>query len=109
MWDLGGQKEIRSHWRDFYDKIDCIIFVIDSSDSIRMKECEEELRCLLEEEKVAGVPVLIYANKQDLNGSLSAEEIQEHLNLEQISDRAWTIAACSAKEPESKFYIPVML
>ena len=40
-----------------------------------MKECEEELRCLLEEEKVAGVPVLIYANKQDLNGSLSAEEI----------------------------------
>ncbi len=67
-----------------------------------MKECEEELRCLLEEEKVTGVPVLIYANKQDLNGCLSAEEIQDHLNLEQISDRAWTIAACSAKEPESK-------
>ncbi len=75
VWDLGGQKEIRSHWRDFYDKLDCIIYVVDSSDSIRMKECAEEFRTLLEEEKVAGVPVLIYANKQDLLGSLSAEEI----------------------------------
>ena len=74
-WDLGGQKEIRSHWRDFYDKLDCIIFVIDSADSIRIKECAEEFRTLLEEEKVSGVPILVYANKQDLVGSLSAEEI----------------------------------
>ena len=49
--------------------------MVDSSDSIRMKECAEEFRVLLEEEKVAGVPILIYANKQDLIGSLSAEEI----------------------------------
>ena len=62
-WDLGGQKEIRSHWRDFYDKLDCIIFVIDSADSIRIKECAEEFRTLLEEEKVSGVPILVYANK----------------------------------------------
>ena len=75
VWDLGGQKEIRSHWRDFYEKTDCIIFVIDSSDDIRMKECADELRCLVEDEKVAGVPILIYANKQDLDGSLSPEEI----------------------------------
>ena len=26
-WDLGGQKAIRQHWKNFYDKIDCIVRV----------------------------------------------------------------------------------
>jgi signal recognition particle receptor subunit beta len=39
---------------------------------------------------------LIYANKQDLNLSLSAEEVMESLNLNNIKDRKWTIVACSA-------------
>lgn len=43
VWDLGGQKAIREHWRNYYEKLDCIIYVIDSSDRIRMDECAEEL------------------------------------------------------------------
>ena len=42
------------------------------------------------------MPLLIYANKQDLNLSLNAEEIMEILNLNNIKDRKWTIVACSA-------------
>ena len=63
MWDLGGQKAIRQHWKNYYDKLDCLIYVIDSSDRIRLNECAEELQSLLEEDKLAGVPLLIYANK----------------------------------------------
>jgi len=55
--------------------------VIDSSDRIRMNECAEELQALLEEDKLAGVSLLIFANKQDLLSSLSADEIEEMLNL----------------------------
>ena len=34
---------------------------------------------LLEEDKLTGVPLLIYANKQDLLWSLPADEIKEML------------------------------
>ena len=63
VWDLGGQQAIRQHWRNYYANLDCIIFVIDSADRTRMDECAEELQSLLEDEKVAGVPMLVYANK----------------------------------------------
>jgi ADP-ribosylation factor-like protein 3 len=46
--------------------------------------------------------MLIFANKQDLISALPAEEIEEMLNLGMINDRAWTIAACSAKDQEGK-------
>ena len=67
-----------------------------------MDETGEELQKLLEEDKIAGVPILVYANKQDLISALSADEIEELLCLSQISDRAWNIAACSATEKEGK-------
>jgi len=102
VWDLGGQKTIRPHWKNYYDKLDCLIYVIDSSDRIRMNECAEELQSLLEEDKLAGVPLLIFANKQDLMSSLSADEIEDMLNLSQIEDRPWSIAACSGKDGEGK-------
>lgn len=47
--------------------------------------------------------MLIFANKQDLISALPAEEIEEMLNLGMINDRAWTIAACSAKDHEGKY------
>lgn len=42
------------------------IYVIDSADRKRLEETGEELMELLEEEKLTGASVLIYANKQDL-------------------------------------------
>ena len=43
-----------------------------------------------------GVPVLIFANKQDLMNAARASEIAEGLNLNTIRDRAWHIQPCSA-------------
>ncbi len=51
---------------------------------------------MVQQEQISGLPLLIYANKQDLNLSLNAEEIMETLNLNDIKDRNWTIVACSA-------------
>ena len=66
VWDIGGQKAIRPYWRNYYDRTDALIYVIDSSDSRRMEESGSELDQLLHEEKLKGVPLLILANKQDL-------------------------------------------
>ncbi len=45
---------------------------------------------------MAGVPVLVFANKQDLMGAVPADEIADLLNLLSIRDRPWQIQACSA-------------
>lgn len=56
----------------------------------------QELAELLDEEKLSGVPVLIFANKQDLLTAAPASEIAEGLNLHTIRDRMWQIQSCSA-------------
>jgi len=45
---------------------------------------------------MTGVPLLIYANKQDLTFSMDPDEIMDLINLNNIKDRQWTIIACSA-------------
>ena len=49
--------------------------MIDSSDRRRLEESGSELNQLLEEEKLAGVPVLVFANKQDLLNAAPAGEV----------------------------------
>jgi ADP-ribosylation factor-like protein 3 len=98
VWDIGGQKSIRPYWRNYFETTAGVIYVIDSSDRRRLEETGVELQQLLEEEKLAAIPLLIYANKQDLLSALSVEEITQGLNLHTIRDRQWFISPCSAKD-----------
>mmetsp|Transcript_65370 Transcript_65370/g.164731 ORF Transcript_65370/g.164731 Transcript_65370/m.164731 type:complete len:180 (-) Transcript_65370:70-609(-) len=98
VWDIGGQKTIRPYWSNYFESSDALVYVIDSSDRRRLEESGTELRELLAEDKLAAIPLLIFANKQDLLQATPADEIAESLNLSAIKDRTWTIQACSAKE-----------
>ncbi|EFP02257.1 hypothetical protein GCK72_004652 [Caenorhabditis remanei] len=100
VWDIGGQRTIRPYWSNYYDNIDTLIFVIDSNDKKRFDEMCIELGELLDEDKLRRVPVLIFANKQDLPTSASSEEISRKLNLDLLRDRTWHIQACSALQNE---------
>ncbi len=60
----------------------------------------KELNELLSEEKLIGVPLLVYANKQDLFNAAPASELAEGLHLMSIRDRTWQIQACSALSGE---------
>lgn len=60
-----------------------------------MDETGFELNELLADDKLTGVPVLVYANKQDLALAAKASEIAQELNLHLIRDRPWQIQACS--------------
>lgn len=70
-----GQKSIRPYWRNYFDKTDALIYVIDSSDRRRIEETAIELKQLLDEASLMNAPLLILANKQDLLSSLSVEEV----------------------------------
>jgi len=97
VWDIGGQKHIRPYWKNYYQNTDAVVYMIDSTDKRRVDEAGEELTGLLEEELLNGVPVLIYANKQDLLNAMQASEIMKELQLTDIKDRWVHVEACSAK------------
>lgn len=100
VWDIGGQKAIRPYWKNYFENTDGLVYVVDSSDEVRLKECTEELQSLLAEDNLKNVPLLVFANKQDLQFALDAEEILNTLSLMEIKDRTWTIQACSAVTKE---------
>lgn len=100
VWDIGGQREIRPYWKNYYENTDGIVYVVDSADDMRLKECADELVSLMAEEQLMKVPVLVYANKQDLETACDAEEVTSTLQLENIKEREWTIQACSAMTKE---------
>jgi ADP-ribosylation factor-like protein 3 len=96
IWDIGGQRKIRTYWRNYYDHTDVLIFVIDSADKRRFEEAKLVLTELLDEDKLLNVPILVFANKQDLKHSAKAQEVADALNLDSIENRSWRIQACSA-------------
>uniref|UniRef100_A0A1B6M9Y6 ADP-ribosylation factor-like protein 3 n=1 Tax=Graphocephala atropunctata TaxID=36148 RepID=A0A1B6M9Y6_9HEMI len=100
VWDIGGQRKIRPYWRNYFENTDVMIYVIDSADRKRLDETGYELSELLMDEKLVGVPVLVYANKQDLLHAASASDIAQALALHMIKDRPWQIQACSATADE---------
>uniref|UniRef100_A0AAQ4RGD8 ADP-ribosylation factor-like protein 3 n=1 Tax=Gasterosteus aculeatus aculeatus TaxID=481459 RepID=A0AAQ4RGD8_GASAC len=100
VWDIGGQRKIRTFWKKYLENTDVLIYVIDSADKKRFEETGLELSELIDEENLKGVPVLIFANKQDLATSSPASEIAEGLNLHTYRDREWQIQACSAVSGE---------
>ncbi len=48
--DVGGQKTLRSYWRNYYEKTDALIWVVDATDRLRLDDCRVELAGLLLEE-----------------------------------------------------------
>lgn len=43
VWDVGGQKKMRPHWRHYYTDTAGLVFVVDSCDQIRLEEARKEL------------------------------------------------------------------
>lgn len=56
IWDVGGQKSIRSYWRNYFEQTDALVWVVDSADRLRIDDCRQELLQLLQEE----VGLLLY-------------------------------------------------
>lgn len=77
FWDVGGQKSLRSYWRNYFESTDGLVWVVDSADKMRLSNCKEELNNLLREERLAGATLLVLANKQDVPGALSSKDIKD--------------------------------
>ncbi|ORX44988.1 ADP-ribosylation factor 2 [Piromyces finnis] len=96
MWDIGGQESLRTSWVTYYTNAKALIMVIDSTDVERLNIVSEEMNKIFQSEILQDASILIFANKQDCKGALSAAEITEKLNLTSVKDRNWHIQSCCA-------------
>ncbi|KAM3604730.1 uncharacterized protein V6R79_015579 [Siganus canaliculatus] len=97
MWDVGGQKKMREHWKDFHQDAAAVVFVVDSSDRTRLDEAQSELETVLKSDHLRGRPLILIANKQDVDGAHTVTEITDIFNLKRICpDRPWFVQPCSA-------------
>ncbi|KAG2458290.1 ARL5B protein, partial [Polypterus senegalus] len=96
MWDIGGQDSLRASWNTYYSNTEFIILVVDSTDRERLTISKEELYRMLAHEDLRKAAVLIFANKQDKKGCMSAAEISKSLTLSSIRDHPWHIQSCCA-------------
>ena len=95
VWDVSGQRQLRELWSYYYDDCDAILYVVDAADKGRITECKDQFKLVMKEKKLFQLPLLVYANKNDLQNVLEADEIIKKLELNNIN-RDWSLCACSA-------------
>ena len=96
VWDVGGQDKIRLLWRHYYQNTQGLIFVVDSNDRDRIDDAREELHRMMGEDELKDAVLLIFANKQDLQGALTPSEVTEKMGLATIRQRVWHIQGTCA-------------
>ncbi|XP_053171568.1 ADP-ribosylation factor 4-like [Scomber japonicus] len=95
VWDVGGQCLLRPLWRHYLVNVEGLIFVVDSTDPARIKEAADELHKTLKLDRLKDMPILVFANKQDLPQAMSVSDITEALSLSGVS-QPWFVQASSA-------------
>jgi small GTP-binding protein len=96
-WDVGGREKIRPLVRKYYERVDGIIFVIDSSVMTWFDFAKDQLFRTISDVRLYGKPLLVLCNKQDLAGAVSPSKICADLGLvEKCKDRKWNAVGCSA-------------
>ncbi|CAD5116962.1 DgyrCDS5801 [Dimorphilus gyrociliatus] len=84
FWEVGGSPKYRTYWPKFLDNahdLALLIYVIDSADSSRMSESSDALQMVLAHENMKNVPLLLCANKQDLQHSKPFDYIIKEFGL----------------------------
>ncbi|KAM6339771.1 ADP-ribosylation factor-related protein 1 isoform 3-T3 [Alca torda] len=80
FWDLGGQEELQSLWDKYYAESHGVIYVIDSTDEERLSESKRAFEKMITSEALEGVPILVLANKQDVE-ALKIKTLNDSLPL----------------------------
>ncbi|CDK26168.1 unnamed protein product [Kuraishia capsulata CBS 1993] len=98
VWDIGGQSTLRPFWFNYFERTDCLIWVIDASSLERLSESFKELADILGEERLVGVNLLILVNKMDLAEGLQIDQLRDqiatNLNLKALRSE-WKISGVS--------------
>eukprot|EP01061_Rhynchopus_euleeides_P017706 TRINITY_DN2936_c0_g1_i1.p1 TRINITY_DN2936_c0_g1~~TRINITY_DN2936_c0_g1_i1.p1 ORF type:complete len:197 (+),score=42.05 TRINITY_DN2936_c0_g1_i1:55-591(+) len=90
----------RKLYEVFYSEADALICVVDSNDEERIGEVRSGLQEMLADDALRDIPLLVFANKQDLPNALSPEELTDKLGLRSVARDWYVQPACSLPVPQ---------
>eukprot|EP00127_Corallochytrium_limacisporum_P000548 Clim_evm4s18 gene=Clim_evmTU4s18 len=98
FWDLGGQKELHTIWDKYYQEAHGLIYVVDSADRKRIPESWDIFSTVITSQALAKAPILVLANKQDLDNAMDVAEMVTVFEIDQqdLGDRHWKLVPSSA-------------
>eukprot|EP00998_Keelungia_sp_KM082_P008763 NODE_4946_length_737_cov_39.577049_g4923_i0.p1 GENE.NODE_4946_length_737_cov_39.577049_g4923_i0~~NODE_4946_length_737_cov_39.577049_g4923_i0.p1 ORF type:complete len:211 (-),score=55.41 NODE_4946_length_737_cov_39.577049_g4923_i0:105-671(-) len=97
LWDIGGQPRFRAMWERYCRGVNAIVYVVDSADSNSLGAATTELHELLGKPALAGIPLLVLGNKNDLPNALKVADLIEAMDLKSIRGREVCCYSISAK------------
>lgn len=99
LLDLGGAEKIRGIWPRYFAEVHGFVFVVDASDRDRFNEARECLDGLLSHVYVKGKPFAVIANKADLPGAASPQDVDQALGVSALSDGGSGVGAATRSVP----------
>ena len=102
IWDVGISSQTRPLLRHYYAQTEAVVFVIDCHDKDRYREAVDELLDdVVKADDLKGIPILVLANKQDLAGAMSRDEIVGDLIYKSgLTGRKWEVFSVSGLKGE---------
>jgi small GTP-binding protein len=96
IFDLGGQEDFRGLWPEINEKSDGLVYVVDSTDYLRLFESKEIFHNIVNGQINTLIPVLILLNKCDLENPLSRPEFIDRFELMDLDNMKWACYVTSA-------------
>ncbi|MFX0204989.1 MAG: ADP-ribosylation factor family protein [Candidatus Hodarchaeota archaeon] len=97
-WDLGGQETFRDAlWAEYLRGSMGIVYVIDAADHERFPLAREELwKYVIDNPMIQRIPILILANKQDLQNVATPGQVARAMSLHKVHNHSYAIFPTSA-------------
>ncbi|XP_049645796.1 ADP-ribosylation factor-like protein 9 [Suncus etruscus] len=82
--EIGGSEAFRPYWQKYMSKGLLLVFVVDSADHNRLPEAREQLHQLIRTNPL--LPLVVFANKQDLDTAYHITDIHDALALSEVGN-----------------------
>jgi len=104
FYDLGGGKKIRDIWSQYFHDVHGIIYVVDSATpEEEVQACLDTFSNTVNNEYLAGKPLMVLANKQDVQDARSVYDLQELMRPLSTGTEGVEFFGCSAHvDPEAE-------